>query len=146
MSKIPFSEDDLRTRAESYLKEHGDEPLWHLDLQRGLSALRQGYATVSLAILFGYLFITLPKLIIAVTMFILIVRNDADGRLELAIAIGGLVAHSLWNEVASRLWFRWASTSILPEEAYAFYSLDPTWITGGPLWHRLTSQLPSSED
>ena len=141
--------DELRAKMETDLAEAGgDIPIEFL-LKNEINILRQGYTTADTAILFGYLFILIPKLIFAVGFYWWANQYREREPLVFIIVVGGYLLISLWNLVFSRLWFRWASSAILPEQADAFYSLEPKWLMGEKMWAKLTSELHerfSSED
>lgn len=143
------NEDELRAKMETELAEaSGDVPVEYL-LKREINILRLGYTTSDTAIFFGYLFILIPKLIFAVGLYWWANQNRENGMSIFLIAVGGYLIINLWNLVLSRLWFRWASNAIYPEEADAFYSLEPKWLMGEKMWDKLTSELRdkfSSED
>lgn len=143
------SEDEIRADLERQLARYDSAPSFASVIKRGIQVMRTGYTTAEMAILLGYLFILLPKLAVLGVSLLLFAQNRDNGRFSLAILIVGALVYNVWNSIMTRVWFRWASGAILPEEAKAFYSLDPKWLMGEDLWIKLTSSgdlSPSDED
>lgn len=143
------SEDEMRADLERQLANYDSSPSFASVIKRGVEVMRTGYTTADMAILLGYVFILLPKLAILVSGLLLFSQNRDNGRFGLAILIVCALAYNAWNSIMTRVWYRWASSAILPEEAKAFYSLEPKWVMGEDLWIKLTSgedSLPSDEE
>lgn len=138
----PIEEDlENRRRAdiEKQLAQYGEQKYLGVQVKRSIQALMQGYATADAAIILGYLFIAVPKYS-GFLVFLWIIKNyNTNGRVQLAALAIGALLYFVWNNFSSKLWFRWASRSILPEEAKEFYSLNPTWLMGADMWEKLTS-------
>ena len=143
-------EDDLENRRradiEQQLAQYGEQKYFGAELKRSIQALSQGYATADTAIILGYLFIAVPKYV-GFFVFLWLIKNySTNGLIELAVLAISSLLYIVWNNFSSKLWFRWASRSILPEEAIIFYSLNPTWLMGADMWQKLTSNQASLND
>jgi hypothetical protein len=73
-------------------------------------------------------------------------QNGSNKPIVLFIVLASVVGVHGWDLLIPRMWLARVSKALLPQEAPAFYALDPSFLMSGSLWDKLLSELNVPSD
>ena len=133
---------ELDSNVEEKLLEDSTRNFVRFDWRYNWKVFRQGYVTADLALIFGYIYVLLPKVVALISAFLWVLRAERNDKSSTLVVIGAAVVLNLWDWLVARIWLRWVSRSILPEEAKTFYLLDPMWfLISQKTWEKLIADV-----